>query len=164
MMSDVLPLNARSLSYKWYGYNCSLEFDEEYLTYSCRKTPTNKVTKTPLWRIMPELLVDRSFPESSWRRARAARYSFAGAIIAYFSHINIYVPLLAPVLVVHSIVNMFFAMRVAFPLSKTKIVTEWGDEIAVIPHHDRIAGLRKRFEEMLIESVRAARRKHDGES
>lgn len=52
---------------------------------------------------------------------------------------------------------MYWLVRGVYPPEKTKIVSEWGDEIAVIPHYDHIADQRKGFEHSLLETVREAR-------
>lgn len=160
-MSEIIPLTARSLSYKRAGNRYSLEFDDEYLTSSFRNGPVMQVTKTPLWRIMPELLVDSSIPESSIRYNRRFRYSLILGIVVYFSEIRVHIPLLAPVLFLYAAFSGYRFLRSVLPMEKTKVVTEWGEEIAVIPHHKQLADQRKRFEEGLMEAVREGRHRHD---
>ena len=160
-MSEIVPLNARSLSFKRDGKRCTLEFDDEYLTCSFRGRPALHIAKTPLWRIMPEFLVDQSIPEASWQYARVSRYSLAAGIVFYFSDIRGHVPLLAPALFLCAGYTAYRALRPVYPLQKTKIVSEWGDEIAVIPHHEHIATNRKSFEDALLVAIREARQKHD---
>ena len=160
-MSEIVPLNARSLSFKRDGKRCTLEFDGEYLTCSFHDRAGFHISKTPLWRIMPELLVDRSIPETSRQYSRISRYSLVAGIVFYFSDIREHVPLLAPALFLCAAYSMYRTVRGVYPPQKTKIVSEWGDEIAVIPHHDHIATNRKNFEEGLLEAVREARHKHD---
>lgn len=160
-MSEIVPLNARSLAYRSLGQRCTLDFDEEYLTCSFHDHPALTITKTPLWRIMPELLVDRSLAPSFRSCGSVVRYSLAGGVIVWFSDIRPHVPLLAPVLFLCAAHSLYLIFRGAFPLEKTKVVSEWGEEIAVIPHHEEIATRRKSFEEALLRAVREARRKHD---
>src|SRR4051812_6544005 len=97
-MSEIVPLNARSLSFKRDGKLCTLEFDGEYLTCSYQDFPELQITKTPLWRIMPELINDRSIPASARRFGRIASCSLVGGIVVFFSDIRTRVPLLAPAL------------------------------------------------------------------
>jgi hypothetical protein len=160
-MSEIVPLNARSLSFKRAGQRCTLEFDSEYLTHSFQDKPAFYISKTPLWRIMPELLVDRSIPESAWKHGRISRYSLAAAVVVYFSDIRAYVPLLVPALLLCALYSTYRGVRMVYPPQKTKIVSDWGDEIAVIPHHENIATNRKAFESALMEAVREARNKHE---
>lgn len=159
-MSDIVPLNARNLSFKIDGNRCNLEFDGEYLTCTVHARPAFQTTKTPLWRIMPELLTDRSIPDSSRRHGRIGRYSFLSSIVVYFSDIRLHVPLLAPTLLLLSVYSLYRGFRAVYPSLRTKIVSEWGDEIAVIPHHEDMDAQRKRFEDTLLEAVLEARHKH----
>jgi hypothetical protein len=159
-MSDVIPFTPQNLSFKCGGRNCTLEFDQDYLTVCYRDTPELQLTKVPLWRIMPELLVDRSLPDSYRREGRVARYCLLGSIIAFFSDIQTHVPLLAPILLSCAAWTLFRAIRYAWPLDKTKIVSEWGEELAVIPHHDSLATARAAFEEKLLAAIRRARDEH----
>jgi hypothetical protein len=159
-MSEIVPLNARSLSFKRDGKRCTLEFDDEYLTCSFHDWPAFHTTKTPLWRIMPDFVIDRSVPDSSRRYGQIARYSFVASVVVYFSDIRVHVPLLAPALFLCAAYSLYRVFRGVSPPEKTKIVSEWGDEIAVIPHHEHIATQRARFQEALLESVREARHKH----
>ena len=159
-MSEIVPLNARSLSFKRDEKRCSLEFDSEYLTCSFHDWPALHTTKTPLWRIMPDFIIDRSVPDSSRRYGRIARYSFVASIVVYFSDIRIHVPLLAPALLLSAAYSMYRVFRGVSPPEETKIVSDWGDEIVVIPHYEHIAVQRKGFEDALLETVREARHKH----
>jgi len=109
---------------------------------------------------MPDFIIDRSVPDSSRRYGRIARYSFVASIVVYFSDIRIHVPLLAPALLLSAAYSMYRVFRGVSPPEKTKIVSEWGDEIVVIPHYEHIAVQRKGFEDALLETVREARHKH----
>ncbi|MBI5384583.1 MAG: hypothetical protein HZA90_07820 [Verrucomicrobia bacterium] len=159
-MSETVPLNARSLTFKRNGKRCILEFDSEYLTCSFHDWPAVHITKTPLWRIMPDLIIDRSVPDFSRRYGQVARYTFLASIVVYFSDIRTHVPLLAPALLLCAAYSMYWNFRGVYPPEKTKIVSEWGEEIAVIPHYEHIAEQRKGFEDALLETVREARHKH----
>src|SRR5213080_1204329 len=97
-MSGIIPLNERSLTFKAYGKRCTLEFDEEHLTCSFQDWPELQINKIPLWRVMPDLIVDRSIPVSSRKYGRIARYAFVASVVSYFSDFRVRVPLLAPTL------------------------------------------------------------------
>lgn len=159
-MSEIIPLDARSHSFKHEGKHCTFEFDGEYLTCSTRRGALLNVSKTPLWRILPELLMDRSVSDYARQHARIGRYTLVAGIVSYFSVIRDHVPLLAPALFLWTGLCWLQFFRGIYPFQKTKIVSEYGDEIAVIPHHEDIAARRKSFETAFLEAVREARSKH----
>lgn len=159
--ADPIPLNARSLSYKYQGRRYSLSFDEEYLTGTWKSFPESQTTKTPLWRLLPELLSDMSASGFARARGRETRYFVLGAVVFYFSDINSHVPLLAPTLLLLAVWSLGRAMRDSLPLRKTKVITDYGEDIALIPHHSRISVQRKAFEQGLIDAIRLAREKRE---
>jgi hypothetical protein len=160
-MSEIVQMNAQSLTYKIDGHRCTLEFDEDYLTCSRVDRASLIVTKTHLWRIMPELLVDRSVPESSRDYGRVSRYSLLAGVIVWFSEIRLHVPLLAPVLFGCAAYSLYRVLRAIWPLEKTKIMTDYAEELAVIPHHQEMTNRRKSFEEALLKAIRECRQKRD---
>lgn len=164
-MNNIINLSSRRLVYSWCGQDCTLEFDDEHLTWSKQSAVERSVIKTPLWRIMPEILIDRTVPDSLRRQARFAVNYFIGALIVYFSAIPNFVPLLAPVLAAYSIYNFFAFFRAASKFEGnyfqgSKIITEYGEEIAVIPHYQQLKENRIIFEKALIESVNRDRVRH----
>jgi hypothetical protein len=159
--ADQIPLNARSLSYQYNGRRYTLEFDSDYLTCTSTSQPESHTSKTPLWRLLPELLVDKSIPEYSRYRGREARYLLIGAVVAYFSDIRPHVPLLAPALLALGLLCSYRAFRASWPLEKTKVITDYGEEIAVVPHHASIKTRRTTFEQGLLDAIRTARERHN---
>ena len=75
-------------------------------------------------------------------------------------NLTVPVPLLAPVLFGSSGWTLFRAVRYAWILDKTKIVSEWGEELAAIPHHVSLVTTRPAFEEKLLAAIRRARLEH----
>jgi hypothetical protein len=159
-MNEIVSPNARSLSFKRGSQRCTLEFDTLYLTRSRQTGPAVQITKTPLWRIMPELLIDRSIPESARQFARMLLFSSASAIVVYFSDLPLHVPLLLPALVICAAWCAYQIIRVVWPLEKTKILSDSGGQIGMIPHDERIDNQRKLFEQALLHAVRQARHRH----
>ncbi len=158
---STIPLNARSIAFSVAGQPCALEFEDEYLTCSLHDGPTFSVTRTPLRRIMPDLVVDRSLPRAYQSYGSVARFSLAGGVIVWFSDLRPHVPLLAPALFLCTAYSVYRIVRAISPLEKSKVLSEWGEEIAIIPHHDVIADQRQSFEEALVRAVREARRKFE---
>jgi hypothetical protein len=159
-LADPVPLNARSLTFKWNGRVCTLEYDSDYLTFQSASNPEYRIDKRHLWHLAPELLTDRSVPESSRHRGRESRYLTIGAVVAYFSDIHTHVPLLAPALLALGLLSLYRAVRGCMPLQKTKIITDYGEEFAIIPHLARMNAQRGAFEAGLIDAIRRAKSKH----
>ena len=99
-------------------------------------------------------------PSSCRAQGRVGRWCLLAGVVDYFSDVRGPVPLLAPALFVVAAWTMYRVARGVWPLHKTRIVTEWGEEVAVIPHHGALPEQRKKFEEALLEAVREAREKH----
>src|SRR4051794_1051014 len=148
-----IPLNARSLSYQYNGRRYTLAFDGEYLTSTWTSGPEYSTSRTPLWRLLPNLIVDRAIPEYSLHRGREARYLLIGAMVVHFSDIRHQVPLLAPALLFLGLLSSYRAFRACWTLKKTKVITDYGEEIALIPHHRSIETQRLAFERGLLDAI-----------
>ena len=80
------------------GYDCTLQFDEEYLHYNWQSPAYAKSSKTPLRALKPELSVQRWVSEGVRKSFVFGLYLLAAAVVVYFSDIRTHVPLLAPAL------------------------------------------------------------------
>ncbi|MGO8926281.1 MAG: hypothetical protein ACLQU3_05240 [Limisphaerales bacterium] len=56
---DDIPLNARSMSYRWDGYDYRLQLDPQHLTVEWKSPAYSHVTKTALRDLKPELAVEQ---------------------------------------------------------------------------------------------------------
>src|ERR1039458_8516627 len=95
---DDIPLNARSLSYRWDGYDYRLQLDPEHLTVEWKSPAYSRVSKTALRDLKPELAVEQRVSEDGRKCGRLALACFAASVVVWFSDIRPHVPLLAPAL------------------------------------------------------------------
>ena len=153
---DTIPLNARSLSYRWNGRRYTIQFDDEHLTVKS-DSPAYRIAKTPLWHLAPEFVVDNWWPNSVYANAKETRYLYAGAIVVFFSDISTQIPLLAPALLLLALLSSYRILRACWPLNKTRLFTEDDEQFTVIPHHRSQEAQRKAFEEALIRAIQKAR-------
>ena len=118
---DDIPLNARSLSYRWDGYDYTLRIDDEHLTVEWQSPGDSRVTRTPLRYLKPELPIERwvSFPAR--QSGRLGVCLLVAAVIVYFSDIRVHVPLLALALLLFGLPYIYWAIRGSLPFTKTTI-------------------------------------------
>ena len=154
---DGLPLDSGRLSYRSGGYRYVLSVDDDHLTVDCQRPTYSKVTKTRLKGLRPELTTERWMPDSARRRGTEARYLLAAAVVVFFSDVQKYIPLLAPMCVVLAGTAMYRAIQASWPLTKTVIRTDDEDYVASIPHIGSLEVRRKAFEDTLLRFIRAAR-------
>lgn len=81
-MFDDIPLNARSLSYRWDGYDYRLQLDPEHLTVEWKSPAYSRVSKTALRDLKPELAVEQWVSEDGLRRGLGAVGRLASTGIA----------------------------------------------------------------------------------
>ena len=153
---DDLPLNARSLSFKWDTLRYVISFDSEHLTVDRQSTTYSETTKTPLTDLCPEFRRRRWIPDSCFRLGKEARYLLLLAVIVYFSAIHTYVPLLAPLSLLLGLFLSYKAFRHGWPAEKT-IIDSDTEAVVTIPHYKRIESARKAFEEALSQAITKAR-------
>ena len=153
---DDIPLNARTLSFKWDGVRYVISFDSEYLTVDSQSATYSDNTKTALTDLCPELTRRRWIPDSAFRFGKEARYLFLLAVIVYFSAIHAYVPLLAPISLGLGLLLSYKAFRCSGPVEKTTIYSDT-DAVVTIPHYKRIESARKAFEDALSRAITKAR-------
>src|SRR5687768_10203639 len=96
MKIDDIPLNARSLSFKWAGTRYVITFDSENLHVDRQSAMYSSATKTPLRDLCPDFRRQRWVPDSAFRLGKEARYLLLLSVIVYFSAVHAHVPLLAP--------------------------------------------------------------------
>jgi hypothetical protein len=162
-----INLNSRRLSFTWAWCSCLIEYDDEHLTWTKERFPERYVTRTPLWRLMPEGIVEHSVPQNLRAETRGGLYLVIAAGVIFWSEIPRYVPLLAPALLLFGVwkfLQMFLAVSKfeGRPFEATKFVTEYGEEVAAIPHYSQIKEPRQAFEKQLMEKVNEARYKQYG--
>ena len=159
---DHIPLNARSLSFKWDTVRYMISFDSEYLTVDRQAATYSDNTRTALADLCPELTRRRWIPDSALRFGKEARYLLLLAVIVYFSKVHAYVPLLAPVSLALGLLHLYKAFRNSGPMEKTTIYSDT-DAVVTIPHYERIESARKAFEEALSRAITNAREEADEE-
>ena len=157
---DDIPLNARSLAFKWGYIRYTLSFDAEHLTVDCQSATYSMSSKTPLRELRPELRRQRWIPETAPRLGREARYLVLVAVIVYFSDIHAHVPLLAPVSLALGLFLGYEAVRRALPLQKT-IIDSDTEVVVTIPHFRRLESARSAFEDALVRIIQRAREEDD---
>jgi hypothetical protein len=159
---DDMPLNARSLSFKWDTVRYVISFDSAYLTVDRQATTYSETTRTPLTDLCPEFRRRRWVPDSAFRLGKEARYLLLLAVIVYFSAIHAYVPLLAPLALLLGLFLWYKAFRRGWPAEKT-IIDSDTEAVVTIPHYKRIESARKAFEEALSRAITRAREETDEE-
>ncbi|HZL12517.1 MAG TPA: hypothetical protein VFC85_00095 [Verrucomicrobiae bacterium] len=154
---DDIPLNARSLSYRWDGYDYTLKIDDEHLTVEWHSAGDSRTTRTPLKDLKPELPVERWVSSAARKNGRLGTGLLVAVVVVYFSDIQAHVPLLAPVMLLFSISFIYWAVRGSLPFSKTTIRGRNDSYIASIPHLERLKIQRRAFEETLLRMIKKAR-------
>lgn len=162
MNVEDIPLNARSLSFKWASTRYVVSFDSENLTVDRQSATCSGTTKTPLRDLCPEFRRERWVPDSAFRLGKEARYLLLLSLIVYFSAVHTHVPLLAPVSLILGLFAGYKAFRHGWPPEKTFIDTDT-EVIVTIPHFKRIESARKAFEDALGRVIKRAREKAEEE-
>ncbi len=86
------------------------------------------------------------------------------AVIVYSSDIRAHVPLLVPWLCLYAAYSLYKSLQKCWPPRRTKIVSEFGEQLTIIPHLQQIATQREAFEQALLQAVRKARQKRYDEA
>lgn len=152
-----LPLNARSLAFRWNGLRYTLTLEAETLKVDYDSATYSKSEKSPLDSLSPDLRRERWVPDSAWRNGKEARYLLLLAVIVYFSKLHEFIPLLAPVSLAMGLILVVQGVRRSLPLVKTNIYTEDNDHVISIPHFKHLDQQRRSFEEALVRQIKAAR-------
>ncbi len=95
---ESLPLNARSLSYRWDGYDYRLQLDPKHLTVEWTSPAHSRVIKTALRDLKAELAVEQWVSEAGRKCTRLGTACLAAFAVVWFSDIRPHAPLLAPAL------------------------------------------------------------------
>jgi hypothetical protein len=151
-----LPLNARSLHFRWQRGTHDISFDSKVLTYRHTSFSHSSTTKTPLHRLMNDFVVDTPSDIRLQYYARRLRYSSVLAGIVHFSEIPRFVPYLAPALVAYALIMLYRGFPFSWPRKQTRVFTGFGEPIVSIPHLRGIESSRQRFEEQLTSAITAA--------
>jgi hypothetical protein len=154
---EKIPLNARSLAFRWNGLQYTLTIEEEHLRVNYRSAMYARCDRTSLESLSPELKYERWVPASAWQNGKEARYLLLLAVVVYFSKLHEFVPLLAPVALAMSWILAYRAARAASPVTKTQVRTEDNDDVVSIPHFNRLAQQHQSFEEALTRQIKAAK-------
>lgn len=155
--SDIpLPLNARSLHFRWQRGTHDISFDSRVLTYKHTHFGHSSTTKTPLDRLMSDFVVDTPSDARLQYYARRLRYSAALAGIVHFSEIPRFVPYLAPALLAYAILMLIRGLPFSWPRRQTRVLTTYGEPIVSIPHLRTLDGQRQRFEDLLAAAISTA--------
>ena len=160
---DELPLNARSLTFRWNGLTYLLTIEAGHLKIEYSSATYSKTERIPIESLSTDLKQERWVPDSAWRNGREARYLLLIAVIVYFSKLHEFVPLLAPVALALGLYLAFRSVRTAFPAQKTQICTEDDDHVVSIPHFRSLASQRLSFEQALRRQIEAAKGEADQE-
>jgi hypothetical protein len=152
-----LPLNARSLHFRWQRGTHDISFDSHVLTYKHTRFGHSSTTKTALDRLMDEFVVDTPTDSRLQYYARRLRYSLALAAIVHFSEIPRFVPYLAPALLAYAVIMLFRGLPFSWPRQQTRVITSYSEPIVSIPHLPKIDGTRQRFEEQLSTAIKSAK-------
>ncbi len=118
---DDIPLNARSLSFRWEGYDHKLQLDPEHLTVEWKSPAYSRVIKTALRDLKPELVVEQWVSEAGRKSGRLATACLAAAVVVWFSDIRPHVPLLVPALLLFGVQNIYWAIRAVVPRNRTMV-------------------------------------------
>jgi hypothetical protein len=154
---DDIPLNARSLSFRWDGYDYKLQLDPEHLTVEWKSPAYSSVNKTALRDLKPELAVQQWVSEGGRKSVRLGSACLVAALVVWFSNIRPHVPLLAPALLLFGVQYVYWFVRAVFPRNRTTVRTQNENVIVSIPHFERLAAQRRSFEESLLRMVKQAR-------
>ena len=154
---DDIPLNARSLSYRWDGYDYRLQLDPEHLTVEWKSPAYSHVSKAALSDLKPDLAVEHWVSEGGRKSGRLAIACLAAAVVVWFSDIRAHVPLLVPALLLLGVQNMYWAIRAVVPRNRTMVRAQNESHIVSIPHFKRLAAQRRAFEDSLLRMVKQAR-------
>lgn len=153
-----LPLNARSLSFRWRGTTYELSIEGQHLTTTIGSGPFRTTSKTPLSGLMEELVVDT--PRSATGQFHATRfvYSLIAALIIQFSVVPRFVPFLAPVLFGFALIHFVGFVRHIPAVQQTRVRDHYGGVVIAIPHLPDLELSRTRFEDQLRDAIHRTRK------
>jgi hypothetical protein len=151
-----LPLNVRSLSFRWRGTTYDFSIEDRFLTIVSSQYPFRTTTKTPLGNLLEEFVVDTPPPSVQFHISRFL-YGLAAALVVQFSVLPRFVPGLAFVLFGFALVHLVKFLRNVMPVQQTRVFDYYGGVAAVIPHLPEIEASRSRFEDQLYGAITRAR-------
>ena len=152
-----LPLNARSLQFRWQRATHDISFDSHYLTYTYARCSYRTTSKTALDRLMDDFVVDTPTDSRAQPYNRRFRYALALAAVIHFSEIPHYVPYLAPALLAYSLLMLYRGFPYAWPCKQTRVLTNYSEQIIAIPHLPKFEVTRQRFEDQLRTAIKGAK-------
>jgi len=148
-----LPLNARSLSFRWRGTTYDVSVENHFLTTTAGSGPFRTTTKTPLSNLLEEFVVDT--PRSSTAQFHTQRflYSLTAALIVQFSAVPRFVPALASVLFGFALIHFVGLLRNVTPIQQTRVLNYYSGVVFAIPHLPQLEVSRRRFEDQLRDAI-----------
>lgn len=154
---SILPLNARSLQFRWRRATHDVSFDDRFLSYTYSGFGNRTTMRTALHRLMDDFVVDTPSDSRAYAYFRRFRYALACAAIIYFSEIPRYVPYLAPALLAYAFLMSYRGTLYSSRCKQTRVLTNYSEQVVAIPHLPKLKGARKRFEERLREAIKEAK-------
>jgi hypothetical protein len=152
-----IPLNARSLSYRWDGWDYRLQLDPEHLIVECKSPAYSHVSKTALRDLKAELQVEQWVSEGGRKCTRLSIACLAASVVVWFSDIRPHVPLLAPALLLFGLQYLYWSFRAIYPRNRTTVRAQNEHHVVSIPHFERLGAQRRAFEDSLLRMVKQAR-------
>ncbi len=152
-----IPLNARSLHFRWRGWTFDFSFDDEFLTSTWTSCGNTEISRTPLRRLMDDFVVDTPRSATLLKQARRFRYAVVLGLVVQFSEIPSHVPFLAPALFVFAAYCLLKGGRHLGLTEQTRVLTNYGEQIIAIPHLTALEASRSRFEEQLRIAIQSAK-------
>lgn len=152
-----LPLNARSLRFRWRWATHDVSFDSQYLTYTVTFGGVPTTTKTLLCRLIDEFVVDMQPDYRGYRCMRRFRFALLAAAILYFSVIPQFVPYLVPALLTYAVLMAIRGGPYIWPREQTRLLTDYASHVLSIPHLPKLEVTRQRFEEQLRAAIRESK-------
>jgi hypothetical protein len=152
-----IPLNARTLSFRWDGCDWTMEVDDEQLAIEWNSRTMHRTVKVPLRNLKRRPSVERWIATSSQKRVATGMTLAAAGSVVLFSDIPRHVPLLAPALFVFGGLNLYRGYRGMLPISKTTIRNKRDSYVTAIPHFKELETRRRAFESILFQMIQQAR-------
>jgi hypothetical protein len=155
-----LPLNARSLRFRWLWATHDVSFDSQYVNHTVTSGGVSTTTKTLLCRLIDDFVVDMRPDYRGQICMRKARYALLAAVIFYFSVIPQFVPYLVPALLAYVVLMAIRGGPYVWPREQTRLLTDYASHVLSIPHLPSIEVTRQRFEEQLRAAIKESKILH----
>ena len=154
---NIVPLNARSLRFRWQHATHDISFDSRFITYTRSCLSHQTTSKTPLLRLMDDFVVDNPIDSRAKYYGPRHRVSLVLAAVVHFSEVPRFVPYLAPALLGYSLLMFFRGAPYFWPQKQTRVFTDYGDQVFALPHLTKLDGARQRFEDQLHTAIKDAK-------